>query len=141
MAPDFEPFQGEAEQQAGQQGPGPGEWTARNKAGDEVTGKPQPGQDGPAGDRGEGVNQELKTVQTFDHGEGRRRLRLTLGGVGGGLCALAMAAVLVVYGTPFDPVWWWVMGAVLIAAFLGPMAIVPVIEWVIQGYLGADRKL
>ena len=79
-------------------------------------------------------------MQELDHQEGRRRLRLLLCGSSGGLCAFAMAAVLVVYGTPYEATWWWVMGAILLAAFVGPAAIVPLVEWVIEGYLGTRRK-
>ena len=69
---------------------------------------------------------------------GRQRLRLLLSALNGSLCALAMATVLVLYGTPYDSLWWWVMGAVLAAAFLvAPLFVFP-IEWVIKGYL--ERK-
>lgn len=51
-----------------------------------------------------------------------------------------MAAVLVVYGAPYEAMWWWVMGAILLAAFIAPVAIVPLVEWVIEGYLGTRRK-
>lgn len=67
-------------------------------------------------------------------------MRLLLCGASGGLCALAMAAVLVVYGAPYEAMWWWVMGAILLAAFIAPVAIVPLVEWVIEGYLGTRRK-
>ncbi len=65
---------------------------------------------------------------------GRQRLRLLLGAVSAVLCALAMAAVLVVYGTPYNPLWWWVMGAILAAAFLVVPLLASPIEWVIKGY-------
>ncbi len=65
---------------------------------------------------------------------GRQRLRLLLGAVSAVLCAFAMAAVLVFYGTPYDPLWWWVMGAIQVAAFfVAPLFATP-IEWVIKGY-------
>ena len=74
-------------------------------------------------------------------GVGRRRLRLLLCSVSGGLCATAMALVLIVYGTPFNPMWWLVMGGILAAAFVVPMVVVPVVEWVIAGYLeDHDRR-
>jgi hypothetical protein len=45
-----------------------------------------------------------------------------------------MAAFLLVYGTPYNPVWWWIMAAILVAAVLLPLSLVPAIEWVIAGY-------
>ncbi|MFQ5958943.1 MAG: hypothetical protein ACE5LF_06190 [Alphaproteobacteria bacterium] len=66
--------------------------------------------------------------------EGRRRLGLLLSGVSGGLCVLAMGAALVFLGTPWNPMWWWVMAAVLVAALVLPRALVPAVEWVIDGY-------
>ena len=65
---------------------------------------------------------------------GRQRLRLLLGAISGGLCSLAMLMVLIVYGAPYDPMWWFVMAAILVAAFLGPSLLVRPIEWVIEGY-------
>ena len=73
--------------------------------------------------------------QGLTHHVGRRRLRLLLCTVSGGLCAAAMVLVLIVYGTPYNPMWWWVMGGLLAVAALGPIAVVPVVEWVIAGYL------
>ncbi|MCG8354610.1 MAG: hypothetical protein MI920_03480 [Kiloniellales bacterium] len=67
-------------------------------------------------------------------GEGRRRLTLVLCGLSGAACAAAMALVLLLYGMPFDPTWWWVMAAILAASFVLPRAFVPVAEWVIDGY-------
>ncbi len=72
--------------------------------------------------------------------EGRRRLTLMLCGAGGLSCVLAMLAVLIFYGTPYNPMWWWVMGAVLLGAFVLPRALVPLIEWVIAGYRGPDAQ-
>ena len=69
-----------------------------------------------------------------DSKEGRRRLTLVLCGTSGGLCALMMAAVLLVYGTPYNGKWWLVMGVILVAAATLPRLVVPAIEWVIQGY-------
>lgn len=51
-----------------------------------------------------------------------------------------MAMVLVFYGTPYNPVWWWVMGAILVVAFVLPAALVPWIEWVMIGYLGGRGR-
>ncbi len=65
---------------------------------------------------------------------GRQRLRLLLGAISGGLCFLAMLMVLIVYGAPYDPMWWFVMAAILVATFLGPSLLVRPIEWVIEGY-------
>lgn len=82
------------------------------------------------------MDHELKALQkTTVHAEGRRRLGLLLCGLGGVSCAAAMALVLVFYGLPFNPVWWWVMAAVLLGAFVLPLLIVPLVEWVIAGYL------
>ena len=87
------------------------------------------------------MDRELKTLQKVAvHPEGRRRLRLLLCGLGGLSCAATMALVLVFYGTPFNPVWWWVMAAVLAGAFIVPAFFVPIVEWVIAGYLrGSDQ--
>lgn len=65
---------------------------------------------------------------------GRRRLRVLLGASSGATCALAMAIVLIVYGAPYDPMWWWVMALILAAAFLAPALLAFPIEWVIRGY-------
>ena len=79
----------------------------------------------------------------FGQGVGRRRLRLVLCPLGGGLCAGAMALVVIFYGAPYNPLWWWAMAGVLAAATMAPLAVVPVVEWVIAGYLddlgGHDR--
>ena len=66
--------------------------------------------------------------------KGRKRLSILLCGLSGVSCAILMAAVLLLYGTPYNPLWWWVMAAILIAAFLLPLALVSAIEWVIDGY-------
>ncbi len=66
--------------------------------------------------------------------EGRRRLTLLLCGFGGVGCAGMMLVVLLTYGAPYNPVWWPVMGVVLVLAFILPRALVPLIEWVIAGY-------
>ncbi len=67
--------------------------------------------------------------------EGRRRLRLLLAGLGAATCAVAMALVLVFYGTPYESFWWPVMGAVLVAAAIVSALCAPAVEWVIAGYL------
>ncbi len=69
---------------------------------------------------------------------GRRRLTILLSCLSGGACALAMAMVLIVYGAPYDPMWWWVMAAMLLAAFALPRLLVFPIEWVIAGYRKED---
>ena len=74
------------------------------------------------------------------HGEGRRRLRLVLAGIGAGACAAAMALVLVFYGTPYNPIWWAVMAAVVGGSAAVATLFAPLIEWVIAGYSGAPRK-
>jgi hypothetical protein len=66
--------------------------------------------------------------------EGRRRFSLVLGGTAGGLCATLMAVVLVIYGTPYNGVWWLVMAAILVAAFIVPRFLVGPLEWVLDGY-------
>ena len=66
---------------------------------------------------------------------GRRRLTVVLTIASGGTCTGAMAAVLYLYGGPYDPLWWWVMAAIFAASFVAPaFAAVPAIEWVIEGY-------
>jgi len=69
---------------------------------------------------------------------GRRRLRILLGSLSGGACLVAMVLVLLLYGSPYDPIWWPVMAAVLAAACLLPSLFVPAIEWVIDGYNSDD---
>lgn len=66
--------------------------------------------------------------------KGRQRLSALLCGLSGALCAALMAVVLLTYGPPYNPLWWWVMAAVLAAAFLLPLALVSAIEWVMDGY-------
>ena len=70
--------------------------------------------------------------------EGRRRLIVLLSLLSGGTCAFAMAAVLIFYGTPYDTLWWWVMGAILAAAFAAGRILVIPVEWVIAGYRNGD---
>ena len=67
--------------------------------------------------------------------EGRRRLRLTLVSLSGGLCSVLMIVVLLVYGTPYNPLWWPIMAVILVAAWVGPWLIVPLLDWVLRGYL------
>src|SRR3546814_7277887 len=43
--------------------------------------------------------------------KGRRRLSLLLCGLSGTACAAAMAAFLLFYGAPYNPLWWWIMAA------------------------------
>lgn len=87
------------------------------------------------------MDHELQTMQKGAvHAEGRRRLRLLLCGLGGLTCAGTMALVLVFYGAPFNPLWWWVMAAILLGATIVPALFAPIIEWVIAGYLrGSDQ--
>jgi hypothetical protein len=66
--------------------------------------------------------------------KGRQRLSILLCGLSGASCAASMAAFLLFYGTPYNPVWWWIMAAILVAAVLLPLSLVPAIEWVIAGY-------
>ncbi len=71
-------------------------------------------------------------------GEGRRRARMVLCGLSGLGCAVAMALVLVVYGAPYEATWWWVMAAILAAAIFLPAFLVPLGEWVVEGYRRQD---
>ncbi len=65
---------------------------------------------------------------------GRRRLALLLSLSGLLGCAAAMGLVLVFYGTPYNPLWWWVMGAILVVSFFLPRLLVPAVDWVRKGY-------
>lgn len=65
---------------------------------------------------------------------GRQRLSLLLCGLSVGACAALMMLVVVVYGAPYNPVWWWIMAAILFAALVLPLALVSAIEWVMEGY-------
>lgn len=66
--------------------------------------------------------------------KGRKRLSALLCGLSATSCLVLMGVLLVVYGTPYNPVWWWIMGGILCAAAVLPLALVPAIEWVIEGY-------
>lgn len=63
-----------------------------------------------------------------------------MGSLGGGGCAAAMLAVLVFYGTPYNPIWWLVMAVILIASAMVPALGAPVVEWVIAGYLSGPEE-
>jgi len=65
---------------------------------------------------------------------GRRRLTILLCGLSGGTCALSMAAFVLLYGKPYNSMWWWVMAAILAASIAVPRALVTAIEWVMEGY-------
>lgn len=65
---------------------------------------------------------------------GRRRLRVLLSLTGGLTCAALMAAVLLIYGPPFETDWWWAMAGILAAAFLVPLLYARAVDWVIDGY-------
>jgi hypothetical protein len=87
------------------------------------------------------VNKEFEALKRrLDHQTGRRRLSILLALVSGGLCFMAMAATVIVYGTPYDPMWWWAMGGILLAAVFAPVLLVAPIEWVIEGYMRAEGK-
>ena len=45
-----------------------------------------------------------------------------------------MGAVVLVYGAPYNPMWWWIMGAILFTAAVLPLGLVTAIEWVMEGY-------
>ncbi len=68
-------------------------------------------------------------------GRGRQRLSIVVGAVCGTTCLVAMAVVLVVYGAPYQPVWWWVMAAILAVSCLLGRIVAPAVEWVLEGYL------
>ena len=83
------------------------------------------------------MDRELQAMQKGTvHAQGRRRLRLALSGLGGGSCAVAMVLVLVFYGTPYNPMWWAVMAAILVGCALVAALCAPLVEWIIAGYLG-----
>ena len=65
---------------------------------------------------------------------GRKRLRLLLCGTSGLACAGAMAIFMFLFGTPYDPIWWWVMGLILGLAIVLPAWYALAVEWVIAGY-------
>jgi hypothetical protein len=69
---------------------------------------------------------------------GRRRLRALLSFLFGGLATFAVALVLLGYKLPYDPVWWLILGLVVLGAFLAPLLLVPAIEWVMRGYAEED---
>lgn len=66
--------------------------------------------------------------------KGRRRLSILLCGLSGAACTALMAAVLLLYGMPYNPLWWWIMAAIVVAAILLPLTLVSAIEWVMEGY-------
>ena len=70
--------------------------------------------------------------------EGRRRLRLLLNGLCGGFCVVGLAAVLVLYGSPYNPIWWAILAALAAASFVVPGLCVPLFEWALKGYLDTD---
>ena len=41
-------------------------------------------------------------------------------------------------GPPFETSWWWVMAAILVAAFAVPLAYARAVDWVIDGYRAND---
>lgn len=65
---------------------------------------------------------------------GRQRLALLLCGLSVSSCLLLMAAVVLLYGAPYNPIWWWVMAAIVFASLVLPLALVRAIEWVMDGY-------
>ena len=83
---------------------------------------------------------QARAVHSENHARGRRRLRIFMGGLGGGACAAAMAVILVFYGTPYNAYWWPVMAAVLLGAAVVSALCAPVIEWVIAGYLASPDE-
>lgn len=71
---------------------------------------------------------------------GRRRLRMLLSFFFGGATLLTVVLVLIGYRLPYNPIWWLVLGAIVLGAFLAPLLLVPAIEWVMEGYAEEDRK-
>lgn len=63
-----------------------------------------------------------------------------MGGMGGGACAAAMVVVLVFYGTPYNPMWWPVMAAILLGSAVVSALGAPIVEWVIAGYLSGPDE-
>jgi hypothetical protein len=49
-----------------------------------------------------------------------------------------MLLILIFYGAPYNPLWWWVMGAILLGAFVLPSLLVRPVEWVMEGYEKGD---
>ena len=70
--------------------------------------------------------------------EGRRRLQIVLGTLGGAGYVALMAIVLKIYGTPYNPRWWWVMAAILVAILLAPRLLARPLEWIVEGYRSGD---
>jgi hypothetical protein len=71
---------------------------------------------------------------------GRRRLRMLLSFLFGGVTLLAVVLVLIGYRLPYNPIWWLVLGSIVMVAFLTPLLLVPAIEWVMEGYAEEERK-
>ena len=65
---------------------------------------------------------------------GRKRLRVLLCATSGLACAAAMAIFMSLHGLPYDPIWWWVMGLILVLASILPRWYALAVEWVIAGY-------
>ena len=72
--------------------------------------------------------------------EGRRRLRVFLSFLFGGPATLVVVLVLIGYKTPYNPIWWLVLGVIVLGAFLAPLLLVPAIEWVMKGYAEEDKS-
>lgn len=66
--------------------------------------------------------------------KGRRRLKILLGLLGGGTCAIFLALAVVVLGAPYNPFWWLVMAVILVASFVLPSFLVRPIEWLVKGH-------
>jgi RsiW-degrading membrane proteinase PrsW (M82 family) len=66
--------------------------------------------------------------------KGRRRLRMLLSFLFGGATLFTVVLVLIGYKAPYNPIWWLVLGAIVMGAFLAPLLLVPAIEWVMEGY-------
>ncbi len=68
-------------------------------------------------------------------GDGRRRLSIFVGTICGAGSMITMALVIIIYGAPYDPIWWAVMAAILVVCCLLGRIIAPAVEWVLEGYL------
>lgn len=71
---------------------------------------------------------------------GRRRLRMLLSFLFGGVTLLAVVLVLIGYRLPYNPIWWLVLGGIVMGAFLAPLLLVPAVEWVMEGYAEEEER-
>lgn len=136
MVKDLPSLDGRGEENARHERPAPRKGLARQQACREIDGKAGQNEQPVAREGEQGMNQgfQAKQKRAF-HRVGRQRLQILLMGLGGGSCAVAMALVLILYGTPYNPMWWWVMGAILLAVCALSGLLAPVVEWTMDGYM------